>query len=253
MSRNFELMQQMGVSSDTENRQAPVDFNLTSAADAKVDRRALVEPEQLAQEETLRLVQRIFLNPEGLAAKVVMFAGVDAGSGCSGVCAAAARILASNTHNTVCLLEANLRKPTLPQLFGVSNHFGLSDALQGDGRIREYVKPVGPNNLWLLSCGAETEQTPKLLNSTRMKERIAELRREFDYILVDVPALAEYADATALAGLMDGVVVVLEANATRREAASQAVDRLRAAQAKVLGAVLNKRTFPIPEPLYRRL
>jgi len=92
-----------------------------------------------------------------------------------------------------------------------------------------------------------------LLNSEQMKARVMELRKEFDYVIVDVPALNESADAIALGQQVDGLVVVLEANSTRREAASKVVENLRAAKIRILGAVLNKRTFPIPEALYQQL
>jgi Mrp family chromosome partitioning ATPase len=68
-----------------------------------------------------------------------------------------------------------------------------------------------------------------------------------------MPPLNQYADAMALGQLTDGVVLVLEANSTRKESALKAIESLRAAQIEVLGAVLNKRTFPIPESVYRRL
>jgi Mrp family chromosome partitioning ATPase len=86
-----------------------------------------------------------------------------------------------------------------------------------------------------------------------MKERITELRSEFDYLLIDAPPLNAYADGMILGRLADGVVLVLEANATRREAALRVTESLRTTRIPVLGAVLNNRTFPIPEALYRRL
>jgi succinoglycan biosynthesis transport protein ExoP len=95
--------------------------------------------------------------------------------------------------------------------------------------------------------------SPNLLNSDRFKLRFEELRKEFDYVLIDAPSLTRYADATALGRLTDGLVLVLEANSTRKEAALRVMENLRAAQIPVLGAVLNKRTFPIPESLYQRL
>jgi Mrp family chromosome partitioning ATPase len=94
---------------------------------------------------------------------------------------------------------------------------------------------------------------PKFLNSDSLKARFEELRTEFDYLLVDAPSLGRYADATALGRLTDGLVLVLEANSTRKETALNVTDNLRAAQIPILGAVLNKRTFPIPESIYRRL
>jgi Mrp family chromosome partitioning ATPase len=86
-----------------------------------------------------------------------------------------------------------------------------------------------------------------------MKERIAELRSAFDYVLIDAPPLNSYADAMVFGRLADGIVLVLEANATRREAALRVMERLQATRIPVLGAVLNKRTFPIPSAIYKRL
>ena len=82
---------------------------------------------------------------------------------------------------------------------------------------------------------------------------MAELRKEFDFVLIDVPALSTYADGMAIGRLADGVVLILEANCTRRESASKVAESLRSAEIRILGAVLNKRTYPIPEPLYRVL
>jgi Mrp family chromosome partitioning ATPase len=80
-----------------------------------------------------------------------------------------------------------------------------------------------------------------------------ELRKEFDFILVDAPALNLYTDALSLGRIADGVVVVLQADSTRRESALRGLQSLRDAHVEVLGAVLNQRTFPIPESVYRRV
>ena len=94
---------------------------------------------------------------------------------------------------------------------------------------------------------------PSLLTLERLKNRFAELRKEFDYVLVDAPPLSRYADAITLGQVTDGFVLVVEANATRRAVALLAAASLRAAHIRILGAVLNKRTFPIPSLLYKKL
>ena len=132
------------------------------------------------------------------------------------------------------------------------NHWGLTDALLQKEPIRDFVKPVYRDNLWLLSSGSLAEGT-HALNSEHLKTRFDELRKEFDYVLVDAPPLNQYADASVLGQIADGMVLVLEANSTRRESALKAIEALRSVQIDILGAVLNKRTFPIPESVYRRL
>ena len=72
-------------------------------------------------------------------------------------------------------------------------------------------------------------------------------------MLIDAPPLTRYSDAIGFGQLTDGFILVVEANATRREAALQVAENLRAANVRILGAVLNQRTFPIPETLYNKL
>jgi capsular exopolysaccharide synthesis family protein len=252
MSKNFELIQQAEMnlgSSAAPAKRTYAGTNGSSNGGGSVE----LNIDKLTREESQKLVQRVFLAQGGENPRVVVFAGVDHGNGCSQICAQTARILADNVQGTVCLLDANLRTPSLPDIFGVTNHHGLTDALLQEDSVRNYAKPLTPGNLWLLSCGSIPAGSSGMLTSARMKARVAELRNEFDYVLVDAPPLNEYSDAIALGQISDGLVLVLEANSTRRESALRIADTLRATQIKVLGAVLNKRTFPIPEGLYNRL
>ena len=254
MSRNFELLQQTDLAGASV---APPPIGTTfpfqtgnGNKHGAAERRSL---DHMTQEETLRLVQGIFLASGPTGPRVVMFAAIDSGNGCSHVCANASEVLASNVAGSVCLVDANLRTPSLPEFFGVTNHHGLVDSLRKKGSIREFAKLLRVPNLWLLSCGSLATDSTALLNSELMKARITELRKEFDYVLIDAPPLNTYSDGIVLGQLSDGAVMVVEANSTRREAALRVADGLRAKQVRVLGAVLNKRTFPIPDSLYHRL
>lgn len=238
MSRNFELLQQL--------EDAPT-----------LDSRRVAPPpaagDVWAEEDSLRLIQRVFLLQAEVRPRVVTFAGVNHGDGCSQVCVSIARTLAAKASGSVCLVEANLRSPALPEFFGTTNHFGLTDALQKSGPIRSFAKQVGSANLWLLSSGALAADSVHLLSSGQIRMRLAELRNEFDFVIVDAPPLIPYDDAMAIGQLTDGLVLVLEAGSTRREAAQTAAANLRSSQVPILGAVLSKRSFPIPEMIYRRI
>jgi capsular exopolysaccharide synthesis family protein len=210
--------------------------------------------EQPASDFTLGLVQRIFLQPSQHPPRMVVLASIDHGDGCSLIAASAAEALAATApKSSVCLVDANFRSPALPSLLGTTNYYGLTDALSEQCGIRYFVKPVCNETVWLLSSGPIAAASPGLLSTERMRERCAELRREFDFVIIDAPPIARYADAIPLAKLSDGVVLVLAAESTRREAARAAVVNLRSERIQVLGAVLNKRTFPIPEMIYNRL
>jgi Mrp family chromosome partitioning ATPase len=107
--------------------------------------------------------------------------------------------------------------------------------------------------LWLLSCGSDPAEWSSLVGSERMSTRITELRREFRYVLIDGPALSGANDSITLGRSSEGVILVLKANTSRREVARKAVQELQAAKVRVLGAILNQRTFPIPDALYKKL
>lgn len=261
MSKNFELMQQAGLDQSLRPvrpvRAPEVPFSPLRPAGNRHrnghKKRMHLDVNQFAREESLRLVQRIFLLQTQAPPRAVVFAGIDHGNGCSEICVSVAQTLANNVRGSICLLEANLRSPALPELFGTTNHHGLTDALLQEGPIRSFTKPLRGDNLWLLSSGSLAPDSPKLLNSDRLKTRFAELRKEFDYVLIDAPPLTRYADAVGFGQITDGFVLILEANVTRREAALRVAENLRASGIHVLGAVLNKRTFPIPESLYHKL
>jgi len=153
----------------------------------------------------------------------------------------------------VCVVDANLRSPGLHRVYGLENHNGFSDALESTQPITTFVRPLGRPNLWLLSCGSDVANRNYLLNAERVRARITELRQYFEYVLIDSPALSVGSDTVLLGRIAEAVVLVLKANSTRRDAARKAVQDLQNAGVRVLGAVLNQRTFPIPQSIYSKL
>jgi receptor protein-tyrosine kinase len=248
MSKHYELMQEteQEATFDSAPTVEPDRFSQRQSNSGNGHRR-------WANDEALRLVQQIFLLQAKEPPRVVVFAGIDHGSGCSQICASVAETLARNAPRPVCLVEANFRSPSLPELFGTTNHHGLTEALLREGPISLFAKPVAQENLKLISSGTLAADSPSLLSSGHLRERLTELRKEFDFVIIDAPPLNDYSDAIAVGQLADGLVLILEANATRREAAAVVAANLRSANIPILAAVLNKRTFPIPEKLYRRL
>lgn len=247
MSRHFELMQQM--------EKEPL-FDAGPEARASFlleDSRTGQASKNRAGEEALRLVQQIFHLQAKEPPRVVVFAGIDHGNGCSRICAAVAETLAQHDRGRVCLVEANFRSPALPEMFGVANHFGLTEALMREGSVDKFAKPMGNANLWLLSSGTLAADSPSLLNSHLLRGRIDELRKQFDFVIVDAPPLSRYSDGVVLGQHADGLVLVIGADTTKRESATAVAESLRSANIAILAAVLNKRTFPIPEKIYSLL
>ncbi len=248
MSKHFELLQEL--EKEQSRRSEPLPAPVFPPEELIVRRS---DQSRWATDEALRLVQQIFLQQTQDPPRVVVFAGVDHRSGCSQISASVAEILAKHSNEPVCLVEANFRSPTLPEMFGTTNHYGLTDALLRHEPITSFVKPLAQDKLWLLSSGKLAEDSPELLSSPVLHGRITQLRQQFDFVIIDAPPLTHYSDAIAIAQHTDGLVLVLEANSTRKEAATAIAQTLRAADVPILAAVLNKRTFPIPEQIYKRI
>lgn len=206
------------------------------------------------ENEFAKLVQHMFVSPG--RAKVpcaVTFTGVERNAGCSWVCVHAGETLAQHVLGTVCVVDANLRGPSLHEYFRVSNDTGFADALNEPKPIENYVRRVNESHLWLLPAGAASGQLNGILNPARLQARFAELRAHFDYVIVDTPETGAFPDGLLIGQATDGVILVLGSESTRRESARMVKNNFDAAKVPVLGVVLNRRTYPIPEALYRRL
>lgn len=262
MSRNFELLQQAdGMMNGPASVATPIDAPVVEPAvwtapieSADVVASTLPQMEERSREEMSKLVRQLFQSPSG--GRAVVLASVEPGNGGTWMTVNCARLLAAQARGPVCVVDGNLRTPALHEQFGVSNHHGLSDLLRQGGSISSYVQRLdGARNLWLLSCGSETgpEGPGALLSLEALRARIQELRAGFEYVVIDAPALSQYGDAVVLGQAADGVALIIAEQDTRKESARHAVEELGKANVRVLGAVLNKRTFPIPQKIYDRL
>jgi Mrp family chromosome partitioning ATPase len=253
MSKNFELLQKLG---KEQELLGPIDGNRREVFAETIPPIAVPSSDAGAQpglEEISGLAQQIFLTSGADTPRIVVFASTEPGSGCSWVCTHLGEVLASRMAGSVCLVDANLRDPSLHQYFGCDNDNGMAEALLHLDPIRTFVRPLSVPNLWLISAGSRAEEAQAQLSSDRMRLRLTELRKEFDYVLIDTAAMSVCNDAIGLGWMSDGVVIVLKANASHRETARQAIQDLQSGKAKVLGAVLNQRTYPIPDSIYRNL
>lgn len=243
MSRNFELLERVAK-----------EESLTPSGMPAILRPPIPFPalKGLAKEEITKLVQRLFFHGGHTGApKVVSFSGIARDDRSGWICARAAEYLASQADTSVCLVDANLRSPRLHNHYDIGNRTGLTNALTTDGPIRGFATQLSIKNLWLMPSGSAKRGSDA--NVGRSRARFAELRQEFDHVLVSAPPLTRESEATLMGQLADGIVLVVEANRSRRDSIRQAKEHLEAAQVQILGAVLDQRRYPIPEFLYRRL
>jgi Mrp family chromosome partitioning ATPase len=246
MSRHFDLFEQI----DRERAgQKPVaTWGLRSGGHPNL------QLDDFSRTEVEKLVNRLYLLPGVAAPRMVVFTSFEPGGDCSWVCAHASDLLASRLSASVCLVDANLRAPSLHRRFGVPNNSGLTGLVENTGlNLNSVITQVPGGDLWLLTCGMPNGDCESLVHSENMQQRMNELRSRFDLILVDASAISTSRDALMLGRMADGVVLVLRAHSTRRESARHLKQEFDDANVRILGAILNNRKFPIPETIYKRL
>jgi capsular exopolysaccharide synthesis family protein len=141
---------------------------------------------------------------------------------------------------SVLLVDADLRHPRLHEIFGISGHIGLAALLIDDADLENGIFDTDVESLCLMPAGTSPPNPSEILGSRRMKQLVDELSSMADIVLFDAPPTLTGADAMVLASQMDGVILVVESDSTRRQAARQALDMLCNADATILGSVLNR-------------
>jgi protein-tyrosine kinase len=185
--------------------------------------------------------------------KTILFSGTAHGAGSSTTAINFAAILAGNCQLKVLLVEANLRTPSLHEVFNLDPDHGLSDVLTNGTRLGSCIRKVGPENLYVVTRGGKQAGPVSLFESKRFDEFLKSVRDQFDYVILDGPPVPSFSEARVVCAKVDGVVMVVESGKTREQVAVRAKKELEEAGGKVLGVVLNRRKHYIPEWIYRRL
>jgi len=142
---------------------------------------------------------------------------------------------------SVIIIDSDLRRPTMHKFFGVDNNHGLTDALlQSAPSLDGYLQGTAVENLQVLASGPLPPNPSELLGSQRMKGLIEQLKGKADVLLFDSPPVLAVTDAAVLANEVDGVLLVVDTNATRRDGALRARETLSKVGANLLGVALNK-------------
>ncbi|MDH3224995.1 MAG: polysaccharide biosynthesis tyrosine autokinase, partial [Gemmatimonadota bacterium] len=140
----------------------------------------------------------------------------------------------------VLLIDADLRRPQIHRIVNVPQEPGLSDVLLENCELPEAVQPSSLNaKLHVLSCGSVVNNPSELLGSERFERLIRYLRTVYDAILIDTPPVLAVTDAAVVGTVADGILVVVRANGTDKEALEKAVGELRRVKAPVAGIILN--------------
>ncbi|MGA2284768.1 MAG: CpsD/CapB family tyrosine-protein kinase [Dehalococcoidia bacterium] len=183
---------------------------------------------------------------EARAASVYTITSAQPGEGKTLVAASLAVMLAEASDKKVLLIDANMQKRSIHQLFGLAAAPGLGDCLRGESRLAQVVSEVRGLNVLPAGTGADSA---RLLHTGGAKQLLDEVRRSYDLAIIDLPALASNDEAAALCEWSDGTVMVIRANATRASAAQQALETIDSR--KLVGIVLNQQRPTLPRWLRR--
>jgi hypothetical protein len=206
--------------------------------------------ENFAREQVRSLVRQVFFNSMHKDAKArirqVVFSAPEAETDVRSLCRRTGEILALENVGSVAVMGS------YPRICQRSNPNLDGAAEAKSGRAMTPLRRIASRiqeNLWLVP-NSEPDSVPV---TAKLHSDLFDLRREFDYSILEAPPFGQSQEVSTMAQLADGVVLVLSARHTRRAAAVSLKRSLEMVQARILGTVLIDRTFPIPEKIYRRL
>ncbi|HJR58557.1 MAG TPA: CpsD/CapB family tyrosine-protein kinase, partial [Vicinamibacterales bacterium] len=198
---------------------------------------AALAPQAPAAERYRLLRTRIKRAENGRPLRAIVVTSPGQGDGKSLTAANLALTMAMEFHERVLLLDADLRRPSVARLFGLSEGPGLSEVLLGLHDVDAALVQLADLHLTVMPAGSPAAQPAELLGSAAMRRVLDALRSRFDRILIDMPPVGPLADVHVLSPMMDGLLMVVRAGMTPKPAIERALSGLD--MNKVLGLVLN--------------
>jgi protein-tyrosine kinase len=197
-----------------------------------------VEPKSAASEAYRMLRTNIQFAGLDQPARSIVFTSAAPGEGKT-TSVANFGVVAAEGGSRVCLIDSDLRRPTLHRVFGVTNTRGLSTALLHNLPLADVAQPTRTPSLSIVTSGPLPPNPSELVGSRRMRELIAATATDFDLVLCDSPPIISVTDGIALAAQCDGVVLVIRAGAIAHDAIRRATEQIEAVKSRVLGVLLN--------------
>ena len=138
----------------------------------------------------------------------------------------------------VLVIDCDMRKPQIHNIFGVDNLVGLSNVLGGFAKVTEAIHVLDEEKISIITSGHIPPNPAELLSSERMKGLLEELSASYDYIFIDTPPVNLVTDATVLSSYLSGMILVTKQSQSTHKDLQLALGKLELAKAKVLGLVL---------------
>jgi tyrosine-protein kinase Etk/Wzc len=173
-----------------------------------------------------------------LVGRTVVVTSAEPGEGKT-VSAANLAVSLAGLKQRVLLIDADLRRPRLHEMFGEDLTPGLADLLKGNTTPRDFRK-TKVSGLWMMPAGSPSHNAANLLGSENFAKLMDFLQRHFDWVVLDSPPVLAVTDPCLVARATAGVLLVVDVRRTSRALAAAAVERLDSVGATIVGAVLNR-------------
>jgi capsular exopolysaccharide synthesis family protein len=157
-------------------------------------------------------------------------------------------LLAQTDGVRAIIIDSDLRQPCAAEYLGIDGSVGLSEVLAGEATLEEAIVRLEPAGLYLLPGGAARDDVAEILSGPRFGHLLAELRRMFDYIVIDAPPLGIFTDANILINRADAALLVVRSGKTRYAALDRLIEQLP--RERMLGVVLNRTDEQLDESSY---
>ena len=148
-------------------------------------------------------------------------------------------VVFAKSGQRVLLVDADMRKPTVFKTFQLTNEIGLSTVLSTGKNVDVAAQKTSVENLSVLTSGPKPPNPSELLGSIRMDQVIKEARNLYDIIIFDMPPVVAVTDAQIMSSKVDGTLLVIRENVTKKESITKAKELLQLVNARVLGVVYN--------------
>lgn len=194
------------------------------------------------QAEAFRGVRNaLFFSSNVDDAKVIQITSPSAGDGKSTMSANLAISIANSGKSTV-LIDCDLRRPQVHRLLGLDNDSGIVTVLHGAADLNDVIQPTGQDNLSAIPCGPRPGNPAELLLTPEFHELLADLRQQFDFVIIDSPPVLAVSDPGVVAAHADGLILTFRLTRHSRKLAISALETLYQAGAgsNVMGAVINR-------------
>jgi exopolysaccharide transport family protein len=222
---------------------------LTSSREA-VETVTQVRPQSQMAESYRALRTSLLLSNLGAPPKVIMVTSARPQEGKTTTSINTAIVLAQKGVR-VLLVDADLRRPSVHKTLGMGPRSGLSNVLTGSATLQQTItiSPLVPN-LFILPAGTPPPNPAELLASANMRDLIAELREQFDHIVLDTPPTLSVTDAVVLSPRADATILVIRSGQTTKQALRRSRDILMQVNAHVAGVLLNAVDLTSPDYYY---